>query len=478
MGDLMSARENVAAVSMHPGDKIVLAQLTRLTGKGGTGAYESFLYFAHESDANAVREELAGDGYDATVAPGQSDKPFAVIARRVLPADPLVVVALRRQMESLAAANNGEFDGWGASRAEENAALTAQAFARPRLATYQPVEFALKWPRERHEQIAREITERPDAQLTEVAVEDMEPRVEGLIRTWNWRAAVKDLDEEIETGAFLQLRLLPKNAVDDAERSPNSWARESSFLHKDVRPVFPMPTELRRPRYHFLLNLKDKAGNLAGRYVAFERTDTARDARTWDVERFALAARALGIWQAHMSRDAAALAHPVLLRDALAQLVPQDKHKGLFSNPFAKSIEKRPLIDGLRERCTQTVCHNLVSAVSLFEDPNDPSITVLRSWDMVGVGALGSDIAALVCQAPQSERIDVRDLQLLETRALERYVEGLREGGWTGDPAEIRWAYAATAGLIFATPDAHQGAVERTISARAQHLAREAAAAF
>lgn len=131
---------------------------------------------------------------------------------------------------------------------------------------------------------------------------------------------------------------------------------------------------------------------------------------------------------------------------------------------------------GLPRYATPTVCHNGISAVNLFADPADASVTVLRDWQFVGCGPIGSDLAGLICQAPQSKRISMREFPALESRVLELYLDGLHVAGWSGDAQQISWTYGAAAALLLGsrTVGEHDSALHRAIAAHARALGKAA----
>lgn len=466
--DALTAAERIASTGLISGDRIVLAKLAGIAGNGGVCALEAFLHFLTESAAREVAKVLTDDGFACEITAGAGSKPYCVVARRLLSAEPLTVVALRREMEALAAQHGGEFDGWGGSAANGKPAPTAPKFSRPRLLAHAPVHYPFGWPRDRHERLARGIAKCADGELLEVAVEPTDEWRVDLAGAWHWRAALRCGEDDVEIGAYVQLQRSPKDPLAHDRSHASYWLRESEFLSQDVQPVFPMPCELRRPAYHYLLNLT-KDANVAGRFVVLERSDRVQDARTWDIERYAQAARALGIWQAQMAANTAALKHPVLLRDSVRHLVPASTHT---STPKHQALLYR-----LSHHCVQTVSHNLVSGTSLCADPHDSHVTVLRDWRMVGIGALGSDIAGLVCQSPQSPKVGIAQIGALESRVLASYVDGLRAGGWNGDASDIRWAYAASAAVVFGSRTAPTK-THQAVAAHAQRLGEEAAKAL
>src|SRR5689334_14268576 len=98
-GDALTAAERVASTGLIAGDKTVLAKLAEIVGDDGVCALEAFLYFLTESAAREVAKVLTDDAFACEITAGAGSKPFCVVARRLVRAEPLTVVALRREME-------------------------------------------------------------------------------------------------------------------------------------------------------------------------------------------------------------------------------------------------------------------------------------------------------------------------------------------------------------------------------------------
>jgi hypothetical protein len=58
---------------------------------------------------------------------------------------------------------------------------------------------------------------------------------------------------------------------------------------------------------------------------------------------------------------------------------------------------------------------------------------VLIDWSFTGDGAIGEDVANLVPDAVFDAFFDPRDLDEIEARVIDSYINGLREAGWRGD---------------------------------------------
>lgn len=67
---------------------------------------------------------------------------------------------------------------------------------------------------------------------------------------------------------------------------------------------------------------------------------------------------------------------------------------------------------------------------------------MLLDWAFAGEGAVGEDIANLIVDSFADGLMDVALLPELAQSATERYIEGLRDGGWSGSADAVRSAIA------------------------------------
>jgi hypothetical protein len=88
----------------------------------------------------------------------------------------------------------------------------------------------------------------------------------------------------------------------------------------------------------------------------------------------------------------------------------------------------------------RTLCHLDVWPANLI-DGNGAS--VLLDWAFTGEGAIGEDIANLIVDSFADGLMDVSLLPELAESATDRYLEGLRDGGWPGSGDAVRSAIAA-----------------------------------
>ncbi len=74
--------------------------------------------------------------------------------------------------------------------------------------------------------------------------------------------------------------------------------------------------------------------------------------------------------------------------------------------------------------------------------------TVALDWSMLGHGKLGAEVAVTLVGSLRFMEVDGRKAHELDTAVFEGYCAGLRDVGWQGDVAFVRFGYAAIAGLF------------------------------
>jgi hypothetical protein len=186
----------------------------------------------------------------------------------------------------------------------------------------------------------------------------------------------------------------------------------------------------------------------------------------WPIERFGLAARHIGAWDARMARaglpaefdseDAWAERHgqPERVAEVLGELSALAHESGAqevaaalddvgFSRTHRLIESTGPRIE-LLAGFEQTPLHHDLVRSNLFA--TGESITLAIDWENVGRGPLGVDMAPLVIGSVRRGEASGDDLDLLESAVLGGYLEGLGAlGTQLGD--EVRRAYGLAVGL-------------------------------
>jgi hypothetical protein len=196
-------------------------------------------------------------------------------------------------------------------------------------------------------------------------------------------------------------------------------------------------------------------------------------ATAWSLDRFGRAARRLGRFQgayaagAKSLPDAPWLSHSWLrawvpdARTAMLDLVRDPaawRHpllRGAFPPGAAAAVERlweaREALLAAVERAPRTLCHLDVWPRNLFarHDTRHGDETVLLDWSQTGEGAIAEDIANLVLDSVWMQLVESAALPAFEQVALDGYLEGLRDAGWTGPAGTMRATYATVGALRF-----------------------------
>jgi aminoglycoside/choline kinase family phosphotransferase len=93
----------------------------------------------------------------------------------------------------------------------------------------------------------------------------------------------------------------------------------------------------------------------------------------------------------------------------------------------------------LAEAAERTLCHLDVWPANLMDDAGR---SVLLDWSFTGDGAVGEDVANLIVDSFTDGLMDVALLPELVGQAVDRYLDGLRDGGWSGSADSVRRAVA------------------------------------
>ena len=177
----------------------------------------------------------------------------------------------------------------------------------------------------------------------------------------------------------------------------------------------------------------------------------------WPIDAYGDAARALGRAQAPFLAGGQPMPrHSWLSRDYLRDYSTQKpvdwallQDDATWEHPLARECFPdglRPAVNFLhanRERLyalhdalPRTLCHLDFWPKNLIRR-EDGEIR-LFDWSFVGAGSVGEDIGNLVPDASFDHFVPAAQLPELEEIVFDAHLEGLREGGWTGDPGLVR----------------------------------------
>ncbi len=101
---------------------------------------------------------------------------------------------------------------------------------------------------------------------------------------------------------------------------------------------------------------------------------------------------------------------------------------------------ERGRVVAVAEATEHTLCHLDVWPANLIDGRGS---SVLLDWSFVGEGAVGEDVANLVLDSFTDGLMDPALLPELAEATVRGYLEGLRDGGWSGSEDDVRTAIAA-----------------------------------
>ena len=101
------------------------------------------------------------------------------------------------------------------------------------------------------------------------------------------------------------------------------------------------------------------------------------------------------------------------------------------------------------DQLPQVLCHNDFHRRNLLwrRDANEQQELVALDWAFCGPGPLGADLGGLISASAYFFDVEPSALGELEETALDGYLAGLRDGGWSGDEHVVRLGYLLAAVL-------------------------------
>ena len=253
------------------------------------------------------------------------------------------------------------------------------------------------------------------------------------------------------------------DAVDPA--SLRYWAREPLAYRSGA--LSDLPGGLATPRCHGITETHD------GEY-RFWLEDVVETRRSWTLEHYGSVARQLGCFNAAYLTGAPLPTWPWLNRaflrswiagtgvqanvEAVREFPDDPRVRRWYPEEMREQVlrlwDERETFLGALDRLPRTLCHMDAFRRNLLirSLPNGREQAVFLDWAFMGTGALGEELAALVAGSVNLLDADVGDLEALDRIAFQGYVAGAHDAGWTGDPREIRYAYAAASAMRFALP--------------------------
>lgn len=251
--------------------------------------------------------------------------------------------------------------------------------------------------------------------------------------------------------------MISREMVED-ERSFGYWRRELLAAQSTLPDE--LPSGLSTPRYY-------QTGQV-GDAVWLWQQELAAD-QTWNWAKYREAARRLGLWGGSYASGQRPMPESSWLsrswlrnwvNGVLERIMGMMSEMDLWRHPLLNSYlapEELAQLRGLwskrealllsLDRLPRTISHLDAYPSNLFWQGD--SLTLI-DWAFVGEAALGEEMAAFVGATLLLDHLDVADGEKLEELAMEGYINGLRAGGWMGDPAQVWSAYRSSMPMRYA----------------------------
>lgn len=257
----------------------------------------------------------------------------------------------------------------------------------------------------------------------------------------------------------LVLKVVPEPEQDDDSAAYNYWKREFGIYQAGLLADLPGITA---PR---CWGACDRPGE--GTWLWLEDIAGPRD-ETWRERDYAQAARDLGQFGAAYLKERplprGACLSDRMLRKGCAFFAPYLRDlPATLDHPLVRQVCPAELATRLErlwaareallrkvEDLPQTFCHLDAIRRNLHRcEGTDSTRTVALDWEWAGIGALGEDLAPLVAGSLCMGDAAAAGGRRLDVVAFTGYIDGLSDGGWRGNPAEVRFAYSAHCALRY-----------------------------
>jgi hypothetical protein len=273
--------------------------------------------------------------------------------------------------------------------------------------------------------------------------------------------------EALDGAQRLPWRLILKIAASTGEDGPTNavyWKREALAYQSGL--LRSLPGNLRAPACYGVIEWPAHAEQGEAVWIWLEEIPQG-DKPPWTSARLQQAARALGHFNgAYLGQDLrqiypwlgpgrveewVAWSEPVL-RDLeqnrqhpfMAACVPPESVHRLHTLWLAREELLTPF-----RRLPRTLCHHDAFVRNLLLEPTAMGERVVAiDWEYLGMGALGEEIGLLMVASHTFLDLEVARIQAVEEHVWAGYVAGLHAAGWQGNVQQVRFAYAATSGLL------------------------------
>jgi len=243
-------------------------------------------------------------------------------------------------------------------------------------------------------------------------------------------------------------------ATPDDPASPDNGAREREAYRSGILSTL---SGVRAPRCYGVTSLP------SGAYGLWLEEVVEDLGHQWPAERYVLAARHLARFNGASLAGPNAPAFDWLSRSPLREVVREmaagvrrlndaQDHAivGAVFSPEARATllelldRIEPWLDRL-DQLPQALCHwdahraNLISRTGANGEPE----TVVLDWAALGWGPLGAELSKILSQTVNFFGVTPEALPALDRAMFVAYLDGLRDTGWRGDEAAVRFGHTA-----------------------------------
>lgn len=275
-----------------------------------------------------------------------------------------------------------------------------------------------------------------------------------------------DRGARVDWSLILKAFKAPAGSSDDPGQ-PFYWQREPLAYQSGLLPN--LPAGLAAPASFGIIERPDRQI-----WLWLEDLGTP-DETPWPLARYGLAARHLGFFGAASASDrraapAAWLSEGMIkawIADSATQ-IERIQRPGVWEHPLLRAAfptqpsaqivrlwNERDQLCAALERLPGTICHHDMWRKNLFARHTDDghAQTVAIDWELVGLGALGEDVANLFGVSLLNFDVEAEQALELEQIIFQEYLAGLHEAGWDGDVQAVRAAFVTAAALrcVFST---------------------------
>ncbi|HEY0734104.1 MAG TPA: phosphotransferase [Herpetosiphonaceae bacterium] len=316
--------------------------------------------------------------------------------------------------------------------------------------------------------VLRQATRRADIaldtwQIQPVDYMNLSPASRALYRV---SGTVADRGTTVDWSLILKAFKAPPESSDDPGQ-PFYWNREPLAYQSGLLPS--QPAGLAAPASFGITERTD------GQIWLWLEDLGAADETPWPLSRYGLAARHLGFFGAAYTSNRRAAPAAWLSRgmikawiaDSAAQ-IERTQRRGVWEHSLLRAAFPTPPTEQIvrlwneqdrlcaaLERLPGTICHHDMWRKNLFSRPSTGghAQTVAIDWELVGLGALGEDVANLFGVSLLNFDVEAEQALELEQIIFQEYVAGLHEAGWDGDLRAVRAAFVTAAALrcVFST---------------------------